>query len=243
LRWHAIDNIDKWIVSNFFCDVCKPRERTFVELGAGDGIGASNTKMLEDQLGFKGVLIEGHPEHAKKAIAHRTGRNVIFAEAVCREAGTVTYAGPAMGTAGVFDEMSAEYLRHWGHRMHHKFAVPCRPISAMLELASVRSIDVFSLDVEGSELVVLQTFNFHIPVRLWIIEIDGSNATRDEAIRELLATRGYAPYIPPGAREDGGPDQFNISPGQGRNEAFVHRSLLPDLRRRREACRRCTTWK
>lgn len=226
LRSHALDNIDKWFVSNFFCDVCRPRERTFVELGAGDGIGASNTKMLEDQLGFKGVLIEGHPVHAKKAIAHRSGRNVIFPEAVCREAGSVIYAGPAMGTTGVLDEMSANYLRMWGHRMHNRFTVPCRPISAMLELASVQSIDMFSLDVEGSEFAVLQTFNWRIPVRSWIIEMDGSNRTREDDIRRLLATRGYAPH------------QQRL--GRGANQIFVHRSLWHDLTRRREYCSSCS---
>ena len=30
LRWYALGNIDKWLVSNFFCDVCAPHARTFV---------------------------------------------------------------------------------------------------------------------------------------------------------------------------------------------------------------------
>ena len=66
----------------------------------------------------------------------------------------------------MLDEMSANYLKYFGHRMTHNYTVPCRPISAMLELAGVRSIDLFSLDVEGGELLVLQTFDWSIPVRL-----------------------------------------------------------------------------
>ena len=97
VHWYSVERQDRWLASNFFCDTCKHHQGTFVEIGAGDGIGASNTKMLEDQFGFKGVLIEGQPSHARKAIASRGGRNgnVVFPEAVCRTPGAVTYAGPA----------------------------------------------------------------------------------------------------------------------------------------------------
>ena len=242
VHWYSVERQDRWLASNFFCDTCKHHQGTFVEIGAGDGIGASNTKMLEDQFGFKGVLIEGQPSHARKAIASRGGRNgnVVFPEAVCRTPGAVTYAGPAdRGTAGVLDEMSANYLKYFGHRMTHNYTVPCRPISAMLELAGVRSIDLFSLDVEGGELLVLQTFDWSIPVRLWIVELDGSNPTREDAIRELLATRGYAPWIPHGTSAGAGRLDFRIGKFPCGDEAFVHHSLVDGLPGRRAQCARC----
>ena len=36
-----------------------------------------------------------------------------------------------------------------------------------------QAVDYFSLDVEGSELVVLETMDWSIPVRVWVIELVG----------------------------------------------------------------------
>jgi len=69
--------------------------------------------------------------------------------------------------------------------------VPCRPISAILHEAGVTHIDFFSLDVEGAELKVLQTFDFNISVGIWLVELDGSNPHKDQAVRNLLRWHGY----------------------------------------------------
>ena len=45
VRYYANDGLDYWLYRNFFCDMCgSQRNRSFVELGALDGIKASNTK-------------------------------------------------------------------------------------------------------------------------------------------------------------------------------------------------------
>ena len=48
--------------------------------------------------------------------------------------------------------------------------------------------------VEGAELTVLQTMDWSIPVLVWTIELDGSNLTKDDAVRALLRSKGYTSF-------------------------------------------------
>merc|ERR1712032_45476 len=57
--------------------------------------------------------------------------------------------------------------------------------------AELRHVDLFSLDVEGAELAVLQTMDWQIPVCIWVVELDGQNQEKDEAVRQLLFEKGY----------------------------------------------------
>merc|ERR1719436_1920129 len=93
--------------------------------------------------------------------------------------------------------MSQSFKENWhGDNLSKRIDVPCRSLSAQLKEFLSRSgadhIDFFSLDVEGGELAVLQTFNFDVPVNRWVVEMDGRNPQKDEAVRQLLTKRGYA---------------------------------------------------
>ena len=49
--------------------------------------------------------------------------------------------------------------------------VLCSPISDVLKAANVTHVDLFSLDVEGTEMQVLETFPFEfVSVDVWVIE-------------------------------------------------------------------------
>merc|ERR1712151_200006 len=52
--------------------------------------------------------------------------------------------------------------------------------------------DIFSLDVEGAELQVLESLDFSIySFGIILIEADGSNIEREGRIRSLLSSKGY----------------------------------------------------
>jgi hypothetical protein len=78
-----------------------------------------------------------------------------------------------------------------------KVRVPCKTFGEVFRESGVQSIQLFSLDVEGAELDVLQTMDWTVPVQLWIIEQDKgdlySRGTKDCQVRELLAQHGYNP--------------------------------------------------
>ena len=218
---------DVYVLSRWFCDVCP---RNYVEIGAHDGIRFSNTKMLEAESHFGGLLIEAHPLSGRCLARSRgrSGRNFIVNEAVCPKVGEVVFSGAPIATAGVRAEMASGFQRRWnryGELRSYNYTVPCRPLSDMLRLAGLKEIHLFSLDVEGAELSVLQTMDWTIPVHVWLVELDGFNRGKDSAVRALLGDHGY------------------VSPGIGKvglaNEPFVHVSLLADEKQRADSCSAC----
>ena len=216
---------DVSLVRNVFCDVCHTRQRNYLEIGALNGVKYSNTLLLEHSYNWGGLLIEGLPANAKELIAHRgkSGKNVIFNEAVCSTVGTVNFTDtPNAGTAGVMETMTPQYLKSWGRRFKRMVEVPCRPLSDMMRLASISELDFFSLDVEGAELLVLQTFDWRVPVKVFCIEMDRGDAV-DSQIRSLLHTHGYV-------------ETRAFALGGGLNKIFVHGSLNSTLDARLQHC-------
>jgi hypothetical protein len=52
-------------------------------------------------------------------------------------------------------------------------------------------VDLFFLGVAGGELTVLETFDWSVAIDVLVVEMDGSNPQKDEAVRQLLFGHGY----------------------------------------------------
>ena len=232
------DGIDMWLYQNLFCDT-RPSASTFVEIGANDGISASNTLMFEEHLGWRGLLVEGHPLTGARLLRSPRVRasNTIIPEAVCDRAGSLVFGGEAYnGVAGVINTMSAKYKRLWSKVLfqkgrvtssgatNHNYSVPCRPMASMLEMAGLSRVRLFSLDVEGAELHVLRTIDFsRIEVGVFVVELDGSDKKKDNAVRHLLAAHGY----------------MKLREIRGKNQVFIPRRLADAAKASRAHCKRC----
>merc|ERR1740120_682919 len=189
-------NEDMDLYNAFFCN---KTGGTFVELGALNGVLYSNTKFFENSLGWSGLLIEASPTSSADLRRNRGNpRNLILAEGVCPDGqGTMPFlvdGNPAV--SGNPDTMSDAFHHHWHKGEETRIDVPCRSLSTQLKEFILHSgadhIDFFSLDVEGGELAVLRTFNFDVPVRHWVIELDGSDPEKDDGVRKLLSQHGYS---------------------------------------------------
>mmetsp|Transcript_25253 Transcript_25253/g.58845 ORF Transcript_25253/g.58845 Transcript_25253/m.58845 type:complete len:264 (+) Transcript_25253:28-819(+) len=190
-KLYSQSNEDRALYERYFCNV---RNGTYVEIGALDGVMFSNSKFFEDTLGWSGVLIEGNPAVSGRLRATRgRGRNIIFSpRAVCqKEQFTVPYivSGRFLHTSAGDATVLPRELRGTGT---NTVDVPCAPISSMLSQANVTKVDLFSLDVEGAELKVLETFDFNtVQVKLILVETDGYNPEKDAAVRRLLRAKGF----------------------------------------------------
>jgi hypothetical protein len=162
----------------------------FVEVGASDGIGWSNTLLLEQAFDWRGVLIEPNPIHRDALPLNRRSR-VHFGCIGPRTGDIVDFwstAEPELSGIGAYaggDDHATARAAHVSH--------PMTTISlndALRECDAPRQIDYVSLDTEGSELDILSTFDFSkYRVRLWTIE---HNHTASEAkIDRLMASHGY----------------------------------------------------
>mmetsp|Transcript_107388 Transcript_107388/g.346806 ORF Transcript_107388/g.346806 Transcript_107388/m.346806 type:complete len:222 (-) Transcript_107388:90-755(-) len=191
------------LLDRYFCGL---RGGTYLEIGANDGVTCSNTKFYEDNLGWSGLLIEAFPPMFAELSKRRplsTSFNVNAA--ICSE-GVVQISGE--GTQAV-----VEQLHDAGN--HTVFSVPCQTLGSVIKQAGLNHITFFSLDVEGAELMVLQTMDWNIPVCIWEVEML-FNRTVCAQVRALLVSNGYIPstlYLP------------------GSNEVYEHPDLSECLAR------------
>ena len=91
--------------------------------------------------------------------------------------------------------MSESFRRQWyGTDVMPEGAevVPCVALGSILQTFGISHIDFFSLDVEGAELGVLHTLDLSaVHVNVIVIEQDGSNPTKDEAVRQKLLANNF----------------------------------------------------
>lgn len=88
-----------------------PRGGTFLEIGANNG-DASNTRFMESCLGWRGLLIEGHPKNLRWL--NKTRPNMLRLEsAVCERHGTTNFSKRGGATSGIQALMSEGFRRRW----------------------------------------------------------------------------------------------------------------------------------
>jgi len=169
----------------------------FVEAGANDGCSQSNTYFLEKCRGWTGVLVEAIPELFEKCRRERKRSRVYHAALVSDEfAGSSTLMRYANLMSLVDGAMKSEEK----DRAHIKRAVEIQPgltpykvevpvatLTSVLADASLDSIDLLSLDVEGYELEVLRGLDLsRFRPKYLLIEVNERSA-----VESYLTERGY----------------------------------------------------
>lgn len=180
---------DEWLDRRVFGG---RRDGTFVEIGGYDGLSGSNCLFFELLRGWSGLLIEPSPTFHARAAAFR--RVPCLPVAVAAGAGEAEFLEVRQG----FSQMSgltASYdpalratveadPRHQGALIR----VPTRPLADILDEHGLVEVDYVSLDVEGNELPILQSFPFdRFRVTAWTVE----NNAGGSAIPTLMRDRGY----------------------------------------------------
>ena len=123
------------------------RGGTFLEIGAVEGLTESNTWVLENCFGWRGVLVEGHPLHFERLVQHRP-RSLNIHLAACASRGFVKYV-PWLWTGA---KTKSKIFAANGYLM-----TECAPIGSTLVGLGVTSLDFVSVDVEGAELTVVSS--------------------------------------------------------------------------------------
>lgn len=163
------------------------RDGFFIELGAGDGILYSNTLFFEKNLNWNGILIE--PTNQYQHLQQNRPKCNNFNCAVTKNKGRVKFLGNGP-CGGVVDTMPD------GHRVGNNiqgevYEVDSSPISDLIKDLKIQKVDLFSIDVEGGELQVLETFDWNIPVYVVLIEMSRYVPQKDEMCRNFLRTYGF----------------------------------------------------
>ena len=200
-----------------------------MELGALDGSHdtRSMTRDYEDSMGWKRILIDGSPVY-KKTLAAKSPEAFGVVAAICERPDTLHFS-PKEYVGGILEFMAKPFLKEyhneiwkqgegdlsnvaWDHAKNVK-EVPCVPMAHILKAARVRHVNYFILDVEGGELEVLKSINWHT-IKFDVMCIETEEANRppnfEQDITDYLSARGYV--------KDG--------PRQGRNTWFARKDFV-----------------
>ncbi len=161
----------------------------FVEFGAADGQNLSNTWLLEQKYGWRGILAEPMPDwHAKlcerKAIVdHRcvwskSGEKLTF------------YCSIIPELSGL--QATADQDGHTGNRKNaRKIEVETISLNDLLAAHQAPDvIDYMSLDTEGSEYEILASFDF-TRRRVNLFSVEHNHSELRGRIFDLLSRHGY----------------------------------------------------
>jgi FkbM family methyltransferase len=179
----------------------RPTSNFFVEFGATDGIAFSNTFLLEDKLGWNGILAEPasfwHDKLASnrkciidyRCVSGESGKDVEFMEVLADE---TTLASPELSSLAEY-AFSGDWASQT--RLSNSIKYTVRTVSLndlLLEHNAPQSIDYLSVDTEGSELEILENFDFK-QYRVQIITVEHNyREPFRQRIFDLLTANGYA---------------------------------------------------
>ena len=178
------------LMVSFFLD--GKRDGYFVEFGASDGKMRSNTYMLEEHLGWSGILAEpGRCWHHRlkenransiidtRCVWTRSGESLLFRETDFAELSTLA------------DYSTQDDLARDRAQVADEYEVATVSLNDLLaEHQAPAQIDYVSMDTEGSELDILKAFDFDRH-RCSIFSVEHNFSTRQGELDALFRNQGY----------------------------------------------------
>ena len=188
-EYYGLGELDRLIA-----DAIDLEKGFFVELGAFDGVTQNNSLYFEKQ-GWKGLLIEPVPSAYAKCKVNRPGAIVVNAACVPfvfdKEAAEIYDVGlmSTLGGSMVTDQQEDWLKRGEGFhcKSRQKLFVLAKPLSLILDENHISTIDMLILDVEGSEINVLQGLDFERHAPIYIVIEDRYEDKAEAYLRE----KGY----------------------------------------------------
>jgi FkbM family methyltransferase len=188
---------DIFLYENYFKN---KRNGVYIELGALDGNLYSNTKFFEDYLNWKGILIEPNL-YQFQSLKENRPNNFLFNNLISNSKEELKFRYFLKGHAavsGVEDTLSQHHMDEYFDRYNENNYLPQNSIymkpktlTEIVKSTYFNHIDFLSLDVEGHEYEVLQSWDFSIPIYLILIEMLGVQPEKDELCRQILIKNGY----------------------------------------------------
>lgn len=201
LRWDPEENIDAGYRSQFGQDqfvaerLQFKRNGVFVDIGANDGITLSNSYFFEKKLDWTGVAVEPLPEIFQQLSQNRNCK--LAKICISNTSGIVNFLHCEAYNGMLSGIVSKFHFKH-GHSIERAnnatsgtneiIQVDSMTPMQLLKEHTIDRIDYLSIDTEGGELDILQSFDLNaISVHFVTIE----NNHYDLKIRRYMRRRGF----------------------------------------------------
>jgi FkbM family methyltransferase len=162
----------------------------FVEFGATNGVGFSNTHLLEKEFEWEGILAEP----ARCWHEDLKGNRSCFVDTNCvwSESGKRLAFNEVDGAwLSTVDAYSSADLYHQVRKRGKKYDVTTISLEDLLDkYGAPRNIDYLSIDTEGSEYEILRNFPFE-KYQFKVITCEHNYTQMRDKILSLLTSKGY----------------------------------------------------
>ncbi len=162
----------------------------FVEFGATNGVDISNTHLLEKEFGWKGILAE--PAKCWHADLMKNRQAEIELSCVWKDTGS-TLTFNEVDNADLSTISAYNGADFWSHAREAGKTYDVKTISLndlLKKYKAPRNIDYLSIDTEGSEFEILNSFNFE-EYSFNVITCEHNFSPVREKIHLLLSKNGY----------------------------------------------------
>ena len=178
------------------------RNGFFVEFGATNGTDLSNTLLLEREFQWNGILAE--PARCWHLALKTSRRAAIDTRCIWSETGaTLEFKETELQDLSTLSSLVDRDFNRGGRLKGTFYAVETISLNDLLKVHnSPREIDYLSIDTEGSELAILQAFDFS-PYDIKIITVEHNFCEPDrQEINLLLTGRGFVRLFEPFSKFD-----------------------------------------
>jgi FkbM family methyltransferase len=170
----------------------KKQNGYFIEIGASDGIGFSNTYLLETEYNWKGICVEPSPKQYAELVKNRPNSSCCDNPVFSTSGQIVQFdiANSCNHLSGI-----SEYIDCYKNLVElDKTTIQLTTISLNDLLKKYNAptfIEYLSLDTEGSEYEILKSTDFNTYI-FGIIHVEHNyQEPRRTQIRKLLLANGY----------------------------------------------------
>lgn len=173
-------------------------DRIFLDVGAFDGIGFSNSRLLFEK-GWSGVCIEPVLKNYAKLESLYKNTNVITIQAAASD-----YKGELVLNVATIpwaedwgsdvSSPSDDAVQRWSDYIWEKEVVTATTINTILEDNNVKRVDFVSIDVEGFEIMVLRGFDLQKYTPSLLV-IEYSTLRERQELITYMNSHGYISWI------------------------------------------------
>jgi FkbM family methyltransferase len=192
-NFHSYQGQDRFVL-----EACgHQRGGYFLDSGASNGVLGSNTKMFEEEYGWRGICIEPNDAMFAELVANRSC--ICLNCCLYDREGSVEFFEAAEVYGGILDEYDPSHLDFARRFVAGKSPAAvagstrkrARTIRSILrQWRAPQVIDYWSLDTEGSELAILRSFPFD-EYRVRFLTVEHNNTAMRGQLASLLFARGF----------------------------------------------------